>query len=351
MKVEKEFFGNLNNGTSVYLYKIKNDNGIEIVLSEFGATLIAIKTPDFEGKTEDIILGYDTLHEYITRSSNHGALIGRFANRIANGRFFIDNVEYNLGCNAHRDHLHGGFVGFGKKLWGSSIIEDSDKIIAILTHLSKDGDEGYPGNLSVKVSFTLNNDNELIIDFFGKTDKPTIVNLTSHPFFNLHGESLGSVLDHYVTIYSEKFTKIDSNLIPTGELVAVDNTPMDFRDSKRIDSIIDYNYDQINFCGGYDHNWALDNNAQREILASCIYEETSKRGIKLYTDLPGLQFFTGNFLNGNIGKYQKKYFKYYGLCLEPQYFPDAPNHPQFISPILYPDEEYKHVIKYKFFNV
>ena len=304
-------------------YTLRNDLGFEVTIITYGGAIASLKTPDRSGIFGDIVLGFETFDDYARHPHYFGALIGRHANRIARGRFSLNGVEYQLPCNNGNNHLHGGFKGFDKRVWNAR--EDGN--VLHLSYFSKDGEEGYPGNLTAFVDYTLH-DNELRIDYRATTDRETIVNLTNHSYFNLKGA--GTILNHELMLKADSFTPVDEDLIPSGEIRPVEGTRMDFRQSRRIDS------------GGYDHNFVLNDwNGSLSSVAR-LYEPTTGRVMEILTTQPGIQFYSGNFLDGSYGgKYGFVYEKYAGLCLEPQHFPDAPNHPNFPSTILRPGEEYK----------
>lgn len=315
-----------------FVYTLTNSFGLEVSITSYGGVITSLKTPG------DIVLGFETLDEYVRNPRYFGALIGRHANRIARGRFSLNGIEYQLPCNNGVNHLHGGFKGFDKRDW--TVREDHNSLH--LTYFSKDGEEGYPGNLTAFVDYTLR-DNELHIDYRATTDRDTIVNLTNHSYFNLRGA--GTILDHELMLNADHFTPVSGDLIPTGEIKSVEGTPMDFRKAKAIGAELDA------VAGGYDHNFVLNNWDGSLRLAARLYEPVSGRALEILTTEPGIQFYSGNFLDGSyIGKNGVAYEKYTGLCLEPQHFPDAPNHPHFPSTVLRPGEEYKHISVYRFLN-
>jgi len=301
----------------------------------YGGAITSLKTPDRNGHFGDIVLGFETLDEYVRNTRYFGPLIGRHANRIARGRFSLNGVEYQLPCNNGANHLHGGFRGFDKREW--TVREDGNTLH--LTYFSEDGEEGYPGNLKAFVDYVLL-DNELRIAYRATTDRDTIVNLTNHSYFNLRGE--GTILDHELTLNADHFTPVSGDLIPTGEIKPVAGTPMDFRNGKAIGS-------DLAAAGGYDHNFVLNDWDGSLRSAARLYEATTGRVLEILTTEPGMQFYSGNFLDGSFtGKYGYVYEKYTGLCLEPQHFPDAPNHPNFPSTVLRAGEEYTHISVYRF---
>ena len=331
MTITKTYFGTTG-GAEVYLYTLTNDLGYEVSIATYGCAITTLKAPDRDGVFGDIVLGYETLDDYVRNPRFLGAsCIGRHANRIAEGRFSLNGVDYQLGRNNGPNHLHGGFQGFDKRVWNAT--EDGN--VLRLSYLSKDGEESYPGNLEAAVDYSLSN-NELRIDYHASTDRDTIVNLTNHSYFNLAGA--GTIVDHELTLHAGSFTPVDGDLIPTGEIKSVIGTPMDFRNSRPIGSGVEY-----------DHNFVLNNWDGSLRPAARLYEPMTGRMIEILTTQPGIQFYSGKFLDGSlIGKKGVAYEKYTGLCLEPQHFPDAPNHANFPSTVLRPGEEYnqKTVIRF-----
>ena len=324
------------------VYSLKNESGFEVSITNYGGAITSLKTPDRNGHFADIVLGFETLDEYVGNPRYFGALIGRHANRIARGRFTLDGVEYQLPCNDDGNHLHGGFRGFDKRDW--TVREDGRTLH--LTYFSKDGEEGYPGNLTAFVDYTLL-DNELRIDYRATTDRDTLVNLTNHSYFNLRGD--GTVLDHQLVLNADNFTPVSKDLIPSGEIRSVEGTPMDFRKGKAIGVQIRDAYDQLGFTGGYDHNFVLNDYDGSLRFAGRVYESSTGRVLEVLTTQPGMQFYSGNFLDGSlVGRNRVTYVKYAGLCLEPQHFPDAPNHSSFPSTVLRPGEEYKQTTVFRF---
>lgn len=325
---------------------LKNKNGLVAVITPFGGKVISLWVPDKTGKLGDVVLGYDLADEYIKGNPYFGALIGRYGNRIAKGKFSLDGKEYQLATNNGANALHGGPHGFHNLLWQK---KNSTPNQLVLTYLSKDGDEGYPGNLNAQVTYTLTDDNELMIDYEAVTDAPTIVNLTHHSFFNLAGEGNGDILNHMMTINGDAFTPVDSGLIPTGELKPVKGTPFDFTKPTAIGKHIDEADEQLKNGKGYDHNWVLSKKANELSLAATVTEPTSGRVMEVWTTEPGLQFYSGNFLDGtNVGKGGKKYEFRTAFCLEAQHFPDSPNHPDFPSTVLKPGDKYSQKTIYRF---
>ncbi len=344
MKIQKKIHGKLKDGRIAHIFSLKNKNGIIVEISEYGGIITKWIVPDKKGKFADIVLGYESLGKYINDSPYFGAIVGRYANRINRGIFFIDGKKYQLTINDGKNHLHGGKKGFDKVLWKGKKIKKDNGIGVELSYLSKDGEEGYPGNLKVKVFYFLDNNNSLTISFEAETDKPTPVNLSNHSYFNLKGAGNGDILDHILTINADKYTEVNKELIPTGKLLPVENTPFDFRTPHRIGERI------AKVKGGYDHNFVLNKKKENELsFAVKLEEPSSGRILEIYTTQPGIQFYSGNFLDGSIiGKGGKRYYKHYALCLEPQHFPDSPNHPNFPNTILRPGEKYSQKIIYKF---
>ncbi len=347
MNIDKQAFGKTADGIPVDLYTLTNTNGVEATITNYGGIVVSFMAPDRNGKLEDVVLGYDTLQEYINNNPYFGAIIGRYGNRIAHGTFTLDGVEYTLVQNNGENHLHGGIKGFDKIVWQAEPFKDNDGVGIKLTYLSKDGEEGYPGNLSVTVVYILTNNNELKIDYTATTDKVTVVNLTNHSYFNLAGS--GDILEHELMINADWFTPVDEGLIPIGELRSVTGTPMDFTQPTAIGARIEQDTEQLRFGGGYDHNWVLNSGDGSLTLAGSVYEPTTGRILEVHTTEPGLQFYSGNFLDGtNTGKGGNVYEHRYGFCLETQHFPDSPNKPNFPSTVLNPDEKYATTTIYKF---
>lgn len=345
MRIQEETFGMTPEGDSIKSYILTDGKGIEAKLINYGAILVSLKVPDREGNSEDITLGYETLEEYVQDKSYFGGTIGRYANRISKGRFTLDGVQYTLAANDNGNHLHGGLKGFNKVIWKPEKIESTDSVGIKFHYLSKDGDEGYPGNLSTTVTYILTENSELKIYFEAETDKDTPVNLTHHSYFNLAGSAKRDILEHELTIVADRYTPVDGRLIPTGEIKSVKDTDMDFTNPMSIGERIQ------NIVGGYDHNYVLNKEKGKLSLAARVYEPESGRVMELYTIEPGIQFYSGNFLDGSItGKGGQTYHKHYAFCLEPQHFPDSPNQPHFPSTILKPGEKYTHLIVYKFSN-
>jgi aldose 1-epimerase len=346
--ITKADFGKTPEGTPVELYTLRNSKGMEATIMTYGGIVTSLKTPDKLGKLGDVVLGYDNLDGYIKSTPYFGALIGRYGNRIAHGKFSLDGVEYMLATNNGANSLHGGLKGFDKVVWTARPLPSSSGPSLILTYVSKGGEEGYPGNLAVTAVYSVTEDNSLRVDFTATTDEKTIVNLTHHSYFNLRGS--GDVLDHVVLINADKFTPVDSTLIPTGELRPVAGTPFDFQMPTAIgDRINQTNDEQIAFGNGYDHNWVLNKNANELSLAARVVELTTGRTLEVWSTEPGTQFYSGNFLDGTItGKGGWTYQFRNGFCFEPQHYPDSPNHPAFPTTTLNPGQKYHNTIIYKF---
>jgi len=347
-KIKRADFQSTINGEQTDLYTLKNKNGIEMTITNFGARVIELWAPDRNGQFEDIVLGHDYIDKYVNYTGERflGATIGRYGNRIADGRFAIDGIAYHLPINDGPNSLHGGVKGFDMVVWNAKQINHQ---MIEFTYLSKDGEEGYPGNLNVKMIYELTDENEFVITYSAHTDKRTIVNLTHHSFLNLHGAGNGTINDHELTINANKFTPINDVLIPTGEQRSVEGTPMDFQKAIPIGERVDNDYEQLKFGHGYDHNWILKRKTKNDLeQAATVYEPISGRVLEVWTTEPGIQFYGGNFFDGTeIGKNGKKYERRASLALETQHFPDSPNHPDFPSTILSPGEEYKQICMYK----
>ncbi len=343
---EKDFITALD-GKPVGLFQLSNKNGMSVEITNFGGKIVSINIPDRTGNFKDVVLGYDTIEAYIKGNPYFGALIGRSANRIRNGKFMLDGKEYQLTQNIGKNHLHGGIKGFNDVVWDAEFNEN-DQVLE-LTYLSKDGEENYPGNLLVKATFSLTDENELEISYHAETDQPTLVNLTSHSFFNLAGEGVGNILDHEVMINADTFTPVNEDVIPSGEIRDVADTPMDLRKPTPIRKDIDADDEQIRIGSGFDHNWVINKDEGIMALAATALEPESGRYLEVWTDQPGIQLYTGNFLDGSdIGKKGKSYTHRSAFCFETQHFPDAPNHQHFPSTILRPGEIYKYTCIYKF---
>jgi aldose 1-epimerase len=346
--VKKESFGTLPDGTSVDLYTITNAQGMEIRATNYGGIVVSLRVPDKKGNLDDIALGFDDLKGYLANTPYFGAIIGRYGNRIANGKFTLDGKEYTLARNNGPNSIHGGLKGFNKVVWQGESFQGPAGVGIILSYTSKDGEEGYPGNLKTKVTYTLTDKNEWIIDYEAVTDKATPVNLTEHTYFNLAGEGKGDVLGHLLQLNASRFTPVDQNLIPTGELRPVKSTPLDFTQPTGIGARIDADYEQLRLGHGYDHNFVIDRKDSDPVLAVRVTEATSGRVLEVYTTEPGVQLYTGNFLDGTItGKGGHVYKQRFGFCLETQHFPDSPNNPDFPTTVLRPGQTYHSRTIYK----
>lgn len=354
-KVEKDttaitvtHFGELTDGTPMSLYTLQNRTGAQMKVINYGGIITSLTMPDKNGKMADIVLGYDSLEGYVTNNPYFGALIGRFGNRIAKGKFSLDGKSYTLAVNNLGNHLHGGIKGFDKVIWNIEEQEVDEGVALKLTYLSKDMEEGYPGNLNVQVIYTLTDNNELKVDYKATTDKKTIINLTQHSYFNLSGGKQ-DILSHELVLNADKFLPVDKTLIPTGELKDVTNTPFDFRKPVTIGKRINEKNEQLTFGKGYDHCWVLNKAADGLNHAGTLYDSVSGREVVVYTSEPGIQFYSGNFLDGSItGKNNTVYNFRTGLCLETQHFPDSPNQKNFPSVELSPGQTYTSQTVYKF---
>jgi aldose 1-epimerase len=349
VEVTKKPWGSTPEGTAVDLYTLKNAKGAEATITNYGGIVVSLLMPDRAGKFGDVVLGYDSLQGYLTKSPYFGALIGRYGNRIAAGKFTLEGTTYTLATNNGPNSLHGGVKGFDKVVWSARPIESAEGAALELTYLAKDGEEGFPGNLQVTAVYTLTNSNELKLTFAATTDKPTICNLTHHSYFNLRGQGDGDILGHEVMIAASKTTPVDKTLITTGELKSVEGTPFDFRTPTTIGARINDADTQLQYGLGYDHNWVIDKQSGERGLHASVYEPTTGRLMLVISDEPGMQFYTGNFLDGSIkGKGGVTYQHRTGFCMEPQHYPDSPNKPQFPSVVLRPGQTYKNTIIYRF---
>jgi aldose 1-epimerase len=347
VKITREQFGMTPDREAIHLFSLANDRGMEVKIINYGGIITSINVPDREGKVSDVVLGHETLEGYLYRSRYFGALIGRYANRIARARFSLNGNTYPLARNNGANHLHGGRKGFDKVIWRAKEVEGSEVAGLELNYFSPDGEEGYPGNLQVRVTYTFTKRGELRMEYFASTDKETIVNLTNHSYFNLAGA--GTVLDHELTINADAFTPVDDGLIPTGEIRNVKSTPMDFTLPMPIGTRIHESYEQLVLAGGYDHNFVLRTDTESLKSAARLYEPESGRILEVLTTQPGMQFYSGNFLDGvMVGKGGRAYAKHSGCCFETQHFPDSPNQPSFPSTILKPGEPYHHTTVFKF---
>lgn len=342
--IEEDNFGKLPDGTTIKRYTLKNKNGITVKVMEYGAIVTELWIPDKKGDSKDVVCGFDNLEQYLKGHPFFGAIAGRYANRIAKAQFNLDGETYKLAANNGRNHLHGGSKGFDKQHWKSEPFEESGKRGVKFSYLSKDGEEGYPGNLSVTVTYTLTDHNELRIDYTGVTDKPTILNLTNHSYFNLAGE--GDILGHELTLNANHYTPVDNELIPTGEIASVKETPLDFTQPHTIGERIEQ---LVPNPGGYDHNFVMNNGGKGLEIAARVKEPKSGRVMEVHTTQPGIQLYTGNNLNGELkGVGGVQYLKHGAFCLETQHFPDSPHHPNFPSVVLRPGETFRSTTIYSF---
>jgi aldose 1-epimerase len=348
-QVTKESFGQTADGRQVDLYTLRNTRGAEAKITNYGAIVTSLKVPDRNGKFDDVVLGFNDFDSYLKNDPYFGAIVGRYGNRIAKGRFTLNGVEYKLATNNGENHLHGGINGFDKVVWTGHEMKSPAGPAVALTYLSKDGEEGYPGNLNVRVVYTLTNNNELKIDYTATTDKDTVTNLTHHSYFNLAGEGNGDILNHLVTINANRFVPTDAGSIPTGKLMSVAGTPFDFLKPMAIGARINQDDEQLKFGSGYDHTWVINGRPGVLRIAATAYEATSGRVMQVWTTEPGVQFYTGNFLNGTLtGKAGKVYERRNGFCFETQHYPDSPNHPAFPTTTLKKGQTYKSTTIYRF---
>ena len=348
MSISSESWGKTKSGQSVTLYTLRNAKGMEVKITNYGGIIVSVKVPDKKGEIADVALGFDKLSDYEERNPFFGALTGRYANRIAKGRFKLDGKEYSLAVNNGPNSLHGGKVGFDKKVWSASRINKSDGVGVELTYTSPDGEEGYPGTLKCKVTYVLTSSNDLEIEYHATTDKPTVLNLTNHSYFNLTGEGSGSITGHDVTINADSYTPTDDGLIPTGEIASVRDTPLDFTGTKRISARIDSDFPALKQALGYDQNFIV-NGGHGLRMAARAKDPKSGRVLEVFTTEPAVQFYTGNHMtklsdckNGHTYNFRN------GFCFETQHYPDSPNHPDFPTTVLRPGDTYQHTCIYKF---
>ena len=338
--VKREAFGQMPDGAAVESFTLRNAAGVEVRAISYGGIITFLRVPDRSGTFDDIVLGFDRLDGYLKDPPFFGAIIGRYGNRIAKGQFTLDGATYELATNNGPNHLHGGNKGFDKVLWKAEPVEGKNAVT--FTRTSPDGEEGYPGNLQVQVTYTLTDQNELIVDYRATTDKATVVNLTQHSYFNLAGQASGDILGHELMLNADRYTPVDGTLIPTGELAPVEGTPFDFRTPTAIGARIGDADPQLKNGQGYDHNWVLNRSGDGLQLAARVVEPKTGRTLEVRTSEPGIQFYSGNFLDGTLtGKQGAKYNHRTGFCLETQHFPDSPNQPNFPSTTLRPGEEYR----------
>jgi aldose 1-epimerase len=344
MNVQKTLFGKMPSGEEVDLYTLTNDQGLKVKIMTYGATIIGVETPDRNGKLANLTLYLDTFDEYAKGHPCFGSTIGRFGNRIAKGKFTLDGKQYTLATNDRGNHLHGGEERFDKKIWKAEPVQTADAVGVTFSYTSPDGEEGYPGTLLAKVTYSLTNQNELKMEYSATTDKPTIVNLTNHAYWNLAGAGAGDTLDHEMMINADGYLPVDDTLIPLGKIAPVKGTPMDFVTKPMT---IGSRIDEVQ--GGYDHCYAINKkNGEKMSIAAKIVEPKSGRVMEISTDQPGIQLYTGNFLDGTISAGGKKYVKHAAFCLETQHYPDSPNQPQFPSTVLRPGQTYTHRTIHKF---
>jgi aldose 1-epimerase len=342
-RVDKQAFGHTPEGTPVDLYSLA-DGKVEVRIMTYGGIIVSVRTPDRNGKLDDVVLGCDSVEKYVAQTAHFGGIIGRYANRIAHGTFQLDGKTYSVPKNDGDNALHGGIRGFDKVVWGAKQIQDGIE----LTYVSKDGDQGFPGNLSTTVRYTLSG-GALRIEYSATTDKDTVLTLTNHSYFNLKGQGRGDVLGHVLKIDASRITPVDATLIPTGELKSIGGTPFDFRTPHAIGERIDADDPQLHLGHGYDHNFVLDHAPGQLAEAAEVYEPTTGRILRVLTTEPAVQFYTGNFLDGSItGKEGRVYNRRFALCLETQHFPDSPNHPTFPSTELKPGQEFHSVTVFQF---
>ncbi len=347
--MQKEKFGMLSDKTPIDKFTLTNSNQVEVQILTYGGILHSITTVDRTGRPAEITMGYDRLEQYVARNPFFGALVGRYANRIAGGTFAIDEQPCTLTCNKGACHLHGGIKGFDKAVWHARDATTANGAALRLSYRSVDGEQGYPGNLDVAVTYTLDDLDRLHIDYRAQTDRPTVLNLTNHTYFNLTGDADTDILGHELMIAADRFTCIDEDVLPTGELAATAGTPLDFRTPAPIGRRIDDTHDQIQKGGGYDHNWVLNTSGDLEQIAARVVEPVSGRVLEVYTTQPGVQFYTGNNLDGSlIGKGGVPCRHRHAFCLETQHFPDSPNQPAFPSTVLRPEEVYQQKTIYRF---
>jgi aldose 1-epimerase len=349
--IEKRDFGKLPDGTPVVEYTLTNGKNMSVGVINYGGIITSIKVPDRDGKIDNVVLGFRDMDSYVSKNPYFGVIAGRYANRIANAKFMLDGKEYTLAANNGPNSLHGGVKGFDKHIWQVKEVPGGDSVGLELAYRSPDGEEGYPGNLDAKVTYTLTDKNEFRIDYAATTDKATVINLTSHSYFNLAGNGSGTVLDHKLTINADKYTPVDPTSIPTG-IASVEGTPFDFRQPTRIGDRIRDGDQQLIYGRGYDHNWVLSRSNDGSLaLAARLEDAKTGRILEISTTEPGIQFYTGNFLDGTlVGSAGKMYRQGDGLCLETQHFPDSPNHPDFPSTVLKPGETYKTSTVHRFFT-
>jgi aldose 1-epimerase len=351
LSLSKKPFGKISDGTNVEEYTLSNGT-MEVRIITYGGVITSIKVPDKTGETRNVVLGFEGLEDYLTKSLYFGCITGRYANRIANAKFSLNNTDYKLSANDGTGLLHGGFNGFDKKIWQAKEIKTNNEVGIELSYLSPDGEEGFPGNLQTTVTYTLNANNELSINYKATTDKATVLTLTNHSYFNLAGEGSGTILEHELMLNADHYTPVNSAAIPTGEIAKVEGTPFDFRKMQRIGNSIRSGHEQMEYGRGYDHNWVINRTDPKDgemKLAATLLEPTSGRILEVLTTEPGIQFYSGNFLPGNlVGASGNLYRQGDGLCLETQHYPDSPNQANFPSTVLNPGETYDTTTVFRF---
>lgn len=349
MSIKRQSFGKTKSGEKVTLYTLTNRKGMIVSLTNYGANIVSILVPDKKGNFTDVVLGYDNIAGYEVNGPGYGSFIGRHANRIGDASFIINGKKFEVEKNDGKNHLHGGSVSYNKYVYEEEIFEEDDSISVEFSRLSPDMEQGYPGNLDISVTYTLTDDNELVIEYVAVSDKDTVINLTNHSYFNLAGHNKGTILNHKVMIDADQFTPTDDALIPTGELRDVTGTPMDFRKLRTIGDDIDSDYEPLKQAGGYDHNYVLNINGDEIEKVGELVDEESGRVMEIYTDMPGMQFYTGNFITGTEkGKNGTVYKRRDGVCFETQFFPNSTNLPNFKSCVFRAGEEFDYVTVYKF---
>ncbi len=349
VSITKSFYGKTKDNKKVDLYSFKNENGMQVDIINYGGIITSLKVPDKNGETEDIVLGYNKLEDYINENPYFGSIIGRYGNRIAKGKFNLNGNQYTLATNNDENHLHGGDIGFDKVIWEAETKINSNSSSLILKYLSRDMEEGYPGNLYTTVTYKITNDNSVEIKYEAQTDKTTVINLTQHSYFNLSGDFNQSILNHKVKINANQFLPVNKSLIPTGNKLNVSMTPFDFRNYKEIKKDINADDLQLNYGNGYDHCWVLNDYKNGYRLVASAFHEESGRLMEVYSDQPGLQFYTGNFLDGSLPQKEEGFYNFRsGFCMETQHFPNSPNQTDFPSVTLNPNEKYNSKTTYKF---
>ena len=349
VSITKSFYGKTKDNKKVDLYSFKNENGMQVDIINYGGIITSLKVPDKNGETENIVLGYSKLKDYINENPYFGSIIGRYGNRIAKGKFNLNGNQYTLATNNDENHLHGGNIGFDKVIWEAETKINSNSSSLILKYLSRDMEEGYPGNLYTTVTYKITNDNSVEIKYEAQTDKTTVINLTQHSYFNLSGDFNQSILNHKVKINANQFLPVNKSLIPTGNKLNVSMTPFDFRNYKEIKKDINADDLQLNYGNGYDHCWVLNDYKNGYRLIASAFDKESGRLMEVYSDQPGLQFYTGNFLDGSLPQKEEGFYDFRsGFCMETQHFPNSPNQPDFPSVTLNPNEKYYSKTSYKF---